>query len=178
MTATHAEVTRVTSTPRPRSTRWAAYATCAWTLAYGALKLYWALGGATLMAEAPLPHSARELLLARDPRFVASHWAFVGAAIVGALVALATVQPWGRKLPRWLLLTPASMACAFMVLRAVLAVIGDVQQLSAEIPADATRRARWDLLLWSPYFLVWGILWGATAWSYMRGSRDRRVGVI
>jgi hypothetical protein len=159
----------------PRSTTWPALATCAFTVAYGALKLYWALGGTTLLAEAPLPRTALELALARDAGIVASHWVSVGLAIVGVLVALATIQGWGRSIPRWMLLNLAWLVCVAMVLRAVFHIVGDVQGLIADGFSEAGARvARWDLLLWSPYFLVWGILWGMTAWHYQhRRDLDR-----
>jgi hypothetical protein len=51
---------RSTARRRPPVRRWAAYATCAWTLAgYGTLKLYWALGGTALTSSAPPVRKAR-----------------------------------------------------------------------------------------------------------------------
>ena len=45
-----------------------------------------------------------ELALARDPALIAMVW-FAGVLkVLGGLLALALVQPWGRRLPRrWLL---------------------------------------------------------------------------
>jgi hypothetical protein len=39
-----------------------------------------------------------------------------------------------------------------MVLRAVLAFAGDVQQL---VTGTSTGTTLWDLVLWSPLFLIW-----------------------
>jgi hypothetical protein len=166
---------------RPPVRRWAAHATCAWTLAgYGTLKLYWALGGTALTSSAPLPRSAREDLVARTSSAVAGHWISVGLVVFGATAALATVRPWARVLPRRLLTVPMWIIGALMVLRACGALgfgfVGDAMVLTRNVhvdPADAEtarRLARADLLLWSPYFLVWGLLWGATAWATPRRS--------
>lgn len=178
MTITQAEATSGTSTLRLRPTTWAAYATGACTLAYGALKLYWAIGGTALLDAAPL-----------DPKTTHASWFMpIGLwgtdvlAVVGIVVALATARPWGRNLPRRLLLIPAWMACAFMIPRAVAGLIQDallltgVTTVAAQDAALTHRLTRWYLLLWSPYFLIWGILWGVTAWSYRCGSRPQRAG--
>ncbi|MEU9803313.1 DUF3995 domain-containing protein [Streptomyces sp. NPDC051000] len=159
--------------------RWAAYATCAWTLAgYGTLKLYWGLGGTALTAGAPLPRSAREALVAQTPATIAGHWISVGLVVLGALAALATVRPWGPVLPRRLLTVPMWITSVLMVLRACGAFgfgfVGDALVLSGVQrvrPADteiALHLSRVDLLLWSPYFLIWGLLWGVTAWATPR----------
>lgn len=161
--------------------RWAAYATCVWTLAgYGTLKLYWALGGTTLTSSAPLPRSGREELVAQTSGTITGHWISVGLVVLGALAALATVQPWGHVLPRRLLTVPMWIISAFMVLRACGALgfgfVGDVMVLTGTVHVDpsdteiARQLSRMDLVLWSPYFLVWGLLWGATAWVTPRRS--------
>ncbi|OKK19816.1 hypothetical protein AMK16_14740 [Streptomyces sp. CB00455] len=165
--------------------RWAAYATCAWSLAgYGTLKLYWALGGTALTSTAPLPRSAREELVAQTPGTIAGHWISVGLVVLGVLAVLVTLRPWGRTLPRRLLTVPMWVIGCLMVLRACGALgfgfIGDVMVLTGSVhvaPSDveiARHLSRVDLLLWSPYFLVWGLLWGATAWATpMRPARSR-----
>lgn len=159
--------------------RWAAYVTCAWTLdGYGTLKLYWALGGTALTSSAPLPRSGREELVAQTPGTMAGHWISVGLVLLGALAALATVRPWGQVLPRRLLTVPMWITGALMVLRACGALgfgfVGDAMVLTGVLHVDppdadiARHLSRVDLLLWSPYFLVWGLLWGATAWATPR----------
>ncbi|MGZ9935791.1 DUF3995 domain-containing protein [Streptomyces sp. NC-S4] len=159
--------------------RWAPYATCVWTLAgYGTLKLYWALGGTALTSSAPLPRSGREELVVQTPGAMAGHWISVGLVLLGALAALATVRPWGHVLPRRLLAVPMWIIGALMVLRACGAFgfgfIGDIMVLTGHLHVDppdtgiAHHVSRMDLLLWSPYFLVWGLLWAATAWAVPR----------
>ncbi|GAA3560229.1 hypothetical protein GCM10022419_046070 [Nonomuraea rosea] len=145
------------------------------------MKLAQALGANALADKDPLPPHLREQLLARDPLFVASHWLLAGAAVVGVIVALATVQPWGAAVPRRLLLAIAWTLGIFMIARSIGGVgfgfVGDALLLTGVRPAPvehaalARTLARWDLLLWSPFFLLWGMCWATAGWRLgRRGS--------
>ena len=37
---------------------------------------------------------------------------------------------------------------------------------------------RWHFVLWDPWWLVGGILFGLATWSYSRRSRGRALGVV
>ncbi|SCG56827.1 Protein of unknown function [Micromonospora echinaurantiaca] len=149
-----------------------AYGAAVCAAAYGSMKLAQALGANALADKDPLPPELRERLLARDPLFVASHWVLAGAAVVGVVVALAAVRPWGAAVPRRLLLVVAWGLGIFMIARSVgvlgFGFVGDglllagVRPPPVEHAALARDLARWDLLLWSPFFLLWGICWTAT----------------
>lgn len=150
--------------------------------AYGSMKLAQALGANALADKDPLPPHLRARLLARDPLFVASHWVLAGAAVIGVLVALATVRPWGRAVPRRLLLASTWTLGIFMIVRSFGGVgfgfVGDALLLTGARPAPlghaelAHTLARWDLLLWSPFFLFWGLCWTAAGWRLRaRGPR-------
>ncbi|MEV4167904.1 DUF3995 domain-containing protein [Nonomuraea sp. NPDC049709] len=138
------------------------------------MKLAQALGAGALADKDPLPPGLRERLLARDPLFVTSHWLLAGAAVAGIIVALATVRPWGAVVPRRLLLAVTWTLGIFMIARAVGVVgfgfVGDTLLLTGVRPAPpghaalAGELARWDLLLWSPFFLLWGACWVAAGW--------------
>jgi hypothetical protein len=151
-------------------TIWPAYCAAGIAGAYGLLKTYWVLGGTALWEIAPLPQSMIEKARTHtaDGWFVIADATTVVLAAAGVLFALATTRPRSRWLPvrlvRFLLWPLATL----MVLRAVLAGAGDAYQLSA---GRGSRTAWWDLFLWSPLFLVWGLLWAATALTY-----GRRVG--
>jgi hypothetical protein len=88
-------------------------------------------------------------------------WGNVAVAVaVCAAVALATVQPWGRSIPRWLLLAASWTICAGLGLR----VLG-----RSELPAPTG----WTGRLVAAAAVAWVILWGATAVSYQRRSHGR-----
>jgi hypothetical protein len=141
----------------PRWLRASTAAAAAGCVAYGALKLSWALGGELLMRDAPLPADALRDMLAREPAWVASHWASVALAAVGTAVALGAGR-LPRPLAVWL---PASIG-GIMLVRAGYGIVGDLGVLTGAL--DGARRiARADLLLWSPFFAAWGVAWTATA---------------
>jgi len=175
--------TRVTrfGTTRPpvRRPGWVDVLPCigavACTAAYGGLKLYWALGGSGGLRQAPLPQKSIQEALARESSAVAGHWISVGLAVVGIGAAIATVHPWGRVLPRWLLIGPLSTLSVLMILRALLQAIGDVQRLLDGVSPTSAYTARWDLALWSPFFLLWGVLWGALVYQFARRTRPARL---
>jgi ABC-type Fe3+ transport system permease subunit len=98
--------------------------------------------------------------------FVIADAATVVLAAVGVLFALATVRP-RRWLPVWLVRCLLWPLATLMVLRAVLSIPGDLSQLATGTGAS-TRTALWDLVLWSPLFLIWGLLWAATGLTYAR----------
>jgi len=146
-----------------RPGRRAAALAAAACLAYGGLKLYWALGGELLLRETPLPPSARADLLAREPGAVASHWASVALALIGVALALATAHM--RRAPALLVVGVPALIGVLMVGRAGLGVAGDLS-------GDANYAAGWDLALWSPFFAAWGAAWGLAALARRRaGSR-------
>jgi hypothetical protein len=68
----------------------------------------------------------------------------------------------------------------FMIARAIgvlgFGFVGDAlllagtRQPPVEHAALARDLARWDLLLWSPFFLLWGVCWTATGWRLTRAD--------
>lgn len=155
---------RSTGTGQAAASPWPCYAAAAAAFSFAAVSFYWALGG--LAGLSSLGDDFKELARARDPTLITIVWiTAVLKAAVGAL-ALALVQPWGARLPRrWLLLL--AWGCA-----AILILYGLLQEASVALvmldvitpaePADPTV-LRWRLLLWEPWFVVWGVLLGLAA---------------
>lgn len=148
---------------------WPAYWAAGFTAAYGLLKAYWVFGGTALWSIAPLSQD----LIDKARTHTAPTWfeiadaVSLGLAVVGVLIALATLRP-RRWLPVWLIRVMLWPLAVFMVLRAVLSFPGDVYALAI---GESTRTALWDLVLWSPMFLIWGLLWAATAVTYARRAK-------
>ena len=147
---------------------WPAYGAAGVTAAYGLLKAYWVFGGTALWSIAPL---SEEMIddIRNDTAptwFVIADAASVVLAVAGVVFALATLRPrrWlPVRLVRWSLLP---LAAFMVVLRALLSVIGDVLQIASGESGAVTHTALWDLALWSPLFLIWGLLWAGTALTY------------
>jgi hypothetical protein len=159
---------------RPSRTTWAAYAACALALLSAIPSFYWAAGG-TIGLDT-VGGAIEELARARDPAGVALG---IGAGVLkvaGAVLALALVRPWGRRVPRRLLGGVAWAASMVLTLYGGLLVAVGALVLAGVIgpagPVDRTA-LRWHVLVWDLWFLVWGLLLGVAAWHYGGRSRDR-----
>lgn len=156
--------------------RWASIAAVAWCVLFGALHLYWALGGTVGFAEFSMPPN-KILALTRDPGYMRITWGVVFLCLFAAILALATIQPWSRRLPRWLLLTPLWIACALFLVRGIATPIQTALIIGGGMPfepiagPEAQAWSVWlliDTLLYSPWFTLGGFAFGATAWSALR----------
>ncbi|MGW0432331.1 DUF3995 domain-containing protein [Micromonospora sp. NPDC003197] len=145
------------------------------------MKLAQALGANALADKDPLPPELHERLLARDPLFVASHWVLAGAALIGVVVALLSLRRKLPTVPHRLLLAITWTLGIFMIARSIgvlgFGFLGDVLLLTgvrpppAEHAALARDLAYWDLWLWSPFFLLWGMCWATVGWRLGRNPR-------
>ena len=151
------------------TTTWPAYCAAGITAAYGLLKAYWVFGGTALWSIAPLsPEMITKVRSHTAPTwFLVADAVSLVLAVAGVWFALATVRP-RRWLPAWLVRWSLWPLATFMVLRSMLGIIGDVQQIASGESGALTHTALWDLALWSPLFLIWGLLWAATATTYSR----------
>jgi hypothetical protein len=136
---------------------WPAYCAASITAAYALLKAYWVFGGTALWSIAPLPQELiDELRAGTAPTwFEIADAVSLVLAVGGVVFALATARArsWlPVSLVRWSLWPLAT----FMVLRGVLGMIGDVQQIASGESGPLTHQALWDLTLWAPLFLIWG----------------------
>jgi hypothetical protein len=149
---------------------WPAYCVAGVTAAYGVLKAYWVFGGTALWSIAPLdPEMIDKARSGTAPRwFEIADASSVVLAVAGVMFALATVRR-RRWLPTWLVQWSLLPLAAFMVLRALLSIPGDAYEVATG--GALTHTAMWDLVLWAPLFLVWGVLWAATALTYIQRSR-------
>ena len=148
----------------------AALAAAGACVAYGSLKLHWALGGELLMRETPLPAAARRDLLEHSSGAVAGHWASVALAAAGVAVAVASVR--GGRLPRLLTVGLPALLGGLMLLRAGWGIASDAAVLTG-IAGGSKHLAGWDLGLWSPFFAAWGAAWSLTALAARRRAGER-----
>ena len=156
-----------------RRTTWPAYAAAAVAFLFALVSLYWAAGGMSGMGT--LGGDIERLGRARDPELVAATWAATALKVVGALLALALVRPWGRRLPGPLLLVTAWAGAVVLTLYGALQtatvaltyvdVFDDTQEMSEGV-------LRWRMLLWEPWFLLWGLLLGLAAWNFGRARNQ------
>ncbi len=91
--------------------------------------------------------------------------------MAGGLLALALVRPWGRVVPRRLLLIGSAAASALLTVYGGLNVAVAALVLSGVIhPAGVVNRTalRWHAGVWDLWFLVWGVLLALATAGYRR----------
>jgi hypothetical protein len=163
-------------------TRWASYAAIAWCVVFGGLHLYWACGGTAGFAEFSMPPN-KILALTRDPLYIGITWGVVIVCVCGAIVALASFQTWSRRIPQWIVLTPLWIACGMLLVRGIGNPIQSAFIAGGGMPfmplagADTQAWNQWllmDAILFSPRFILGGVVFGATAWSARRQGDELR----
>jgi hypothetical protein len=138
------------------------------------MSFYWAAGG-TVGIET-LAASIQEEAEAREPGFVALTWATGGLKVLGGLLALALVRPWGRALPRRVLLVAAyAVGVGIVLYRAAALVEAFLAEIGAiDVPAGLGEDGvRWALFFWEPFWLLGGILFLLAARGYHQAGSTR-----
>jgi len=100
------------------------------------------------------------------------------AKLAGALLALALVQPWGRRLPPKLLTRAALSGGVVLTLYGgLLVLVGALVLADVVVPSGPVDRTalRWHVYLWDLWFLVWGLLLVSAAVQRRRADRVGRL---
>jgi hypothetical protein len=156
-----------------RQLQMAAYSTFAWVVVFDAFHVYWELGGRFGFGDQAEPLPSGD---------TAVQWIFGGIVltlfVLGTILPLALVQRWGRRIPRWALVTMAWVAAGLLSVRAVAAFIDDamrtwfgsatgVSGLTYEQllgTANPSAYTLWSARAIDVYFFLGGVLYAATAW--------------
>jgi hypothetical protein len=149
---------------------WAGYAACVWCCVFAAMSFYWATGG--IVGFVTLSPGIQKLALEPDPTFTAILWITGILKLVGGLLALALVRSWDRLIPRWMLLAVAWVGCVVMVVHGGDFLVRGMLWMSGvvNVPESVSATVIYGYaLVWGPWWLLGGILFGATAWHYQRG---------
>lgn len=158
---------------------WAGYIAAVWSLIYGMLGLYWALGGAGFPFGTENDLAAQESLLVAVRSQTAAP-VIAGLALVAALVALVMARTRVRGMPRLLLLTFAwALTVALLLLipdRRVLVAVGYAPLFLIGAPFHWPPVSFLVAIPWPVVnqfiLIVGGILWAATAVAYQRRSHE------
>ena len=148
------------------NTRLIGCAAAGWTGLYGALKLYWAVGGTAMRDLVEVPGGSWD-----DWRLVIfGLWGTVLLAVVGIAVAFAAVRPPGRGAVHRFVRVGCWFAVTVLALRALPSLVLDSAALAGlmghqALTAHEARMTRLDLTLWAPFFTVWAALWFWLAWT-------------
>jgi hypothetical protein len=151
----------------------AAYVAAAWAFVFAVPSFVWAAG-----VEAGSETIAADV----EEAGIADPWLLAATGVLkvlAGLVALALVRPWGRAIPRRLLILAAWGAAAILFFYAVVNFVGHalmeagVWKIPDALGADAVR---WHLLLWDPWWLLGGILFALAAWQFTRSAPAAAAG--
>ena len=97
---------------------------------------------------------------------------------IGAAVVLATIRPWGRRIPRWVLLTPLWFGSALLVVRGVpgmaenLLMVTGIRRGGFMGTGDISTPELWAGVGINSYFFVGAVLLVPTTVSYACRSRQ------
>lgn len=181
MTTHVAEAPRVVlrTTFRSRWPQWVAYAAAGWALIYGALALYWALGGAGFPFGAENDRGASESLLAALRAQTAAP-VIAGLGLAAAVVAVVMARTRGHGWARVLLLTFAwTLAVALLVVipdRRVLIAVAYAPLFLVGAPFHWPPVSFLVAIPWpvinQVILMVGGMLWAGAALVYQRRSHD------
>jgi hypothetical protein len=148
---------------RVRIGPWIAYAAATWAGVFAIFHILWAAGWYPLL----------DAEQARAAFAIAWKWAYdvvvAGICIIAVPVALAPVRPWGRQLPRRLVVRLAGIGSTLLVLRSA-ASLGQTGYLLA------TGRFRLATMgIWEPWFYLGAILFSLSTWRSWQEWKQRGV---
>jgi len=160
-----------------RRLRLAAYSTFAWVVVFDAFHVYWELGGRFGFGDQADPLPGDDTAVKRILGGI-----ILALFILGTALPLALVQPWGRRIPRWALVTMAWVAAGLLTVRAVAAFIDDAMRtlfgsatglsgLTYEQllgTANPSAYTLWSARAIDTYFFAGGVLYATTAWLARR----------
>jgi len=96
--------------------------------------------------------------------------------VIGALLALSFVRPWGERLPRRLRLLLGRAAAVVLTLYGAILVIPEALVAAGIIKPNQPvvwKPLLWHLWVWDMSFLIWGILFGIAVQGYRRSTAHR-----
>jgi Protein of unknown function (DUF3995) len=163
--------------PRGRWAVGAGYAAFAWGLIFALISFYWGCGGTIGLSTVggTIERLARE----HSAGIFVAVWVTGLLKLVGAVLALALVRPWGSKLPRRLVALLSWTAAVLLTLYGGTLVAADALAATGAIkPRTPIARVPllWHLWVWDMSFLIWGLLFASAAWYFTR--RDRGNGIL
>ncbi|MFD9410701.1 DUF3995 domain-containing protein [Streptomyces sp. NPDC059989] len=151
-----------------RQPAWPGYVAAVAALGYAAPHFWWGAGISSMFPGdfATAPHANLEAAI--------GYWMMGALAAFGAVLSLALVRPWGRRIPALLIAVPSGLAAIGMTLwgftyfaMQYLLSADRVVSAPAFAAKDAHPQAAWGLF-WYALFLIWGITLGIAAWQRLR----------
>ena len=154
--------------------RWAGYAAGIWSLVYMLPHLYWAAGGTAMM-------SAIRPSAPAQPTWHLINWVASAMLTGAALVAFLLARRPDRGLVHWPLLAIAWAGAVLSIAHGVYGIVDRTLIVTGATLVESRRFlleqdawVLWDLLVFEPWFLIEGVLFGLAGWASLSQVRDRR----
>lgn len=153
------------------SGRWVGYAAASTAWAFAVVSIYWGLGGTAGLGTLGGEIEARAK--ARDPLLMGLNWVAVALKLAGGCFALMLVRRWGLSPGRLLVMLGWTASLVLILyggtqtLVVLLVLVGVLDPVTTVDPVVL----RWRLLLWEPWFLLWGVLLVGTVRGARRSAR-------
>jgi hypothetical protein len=150
---------------------WPGYLACVWGLIFAAISFYWGSGGTFGLNT--IGGSIEAMARRGDAAIYAAVWITGTLKLVGAVLALGLVRPWGRR-PPWRRTVVTGLGWTAAVLLALYGVVlvagdalGEFGAIHVSGAVDWTA-LRWHLWFWDMSFVIWGLLFLAAMRNYRR----------
>lgn len=142
-----------------------------WGIVFAIPHIVWGLGWwqEALRFSLGLRVGPEEERVINDPGFILSSlWGVAALSLAACGIALSTVQPWGRRLPQWMPVAGAWGVALVLAIRGLVfpGILGGLAIEADLIPlGDDSDPAwnRWNIVLWSPWFLLGSVLFVGAA---------------
>jgi hypothetical protein len=145
----------------------------AWAFIFGAINLYWGLGGT--IGVHTLGDRMAEQALSRDPELLFVNWLSVIGKIVIGVMILALVR-WHRNRFGKLLLIAVWGIGILLALYGIGNAVQHMLMINSSIPIASSlgsvAAAQSHLLIWDPIWSLGGILFVLTAWQCSKLKRS------
>jgi hypothetical protein len=116
--------------------------------------------------------------------YVGYNLVLIAMSIAGTALVMATVRPWGRGLPRWLVLLPLGFGSTLLIARGIPGIVEAVLMVTGVAPngllaavngtgETTSGTTDWTGAAINTYFFVGAIFLLSTTASYARQSRVR-----
>lgn len=172
-----------TGTPEPRlppARDLPALAAAAWGLLFAVPHMLWGFGlfeDALRFSLGTKPGAAEDRLIG-SPWFSAfGLWGVAVLCLLASAIALSTIQSWGERLPHWLPIAGAWAVAVILAIRGLVfpGLLGSAfhelgdRRFSGDTDPDWMR---WNLVLWSPWFLLGAMLFAFAATQRQRNRHE------
>lgn len=155
-----------TASPAPTGTkakirRVALFGAIAWAVGFGALSLYWAIGGD--WAAGTIGGEVERLGRERDPAFVALLWVTAALKLALAVPPLLLLRRPDHRGARRL----TAAVAVLLVLYGTTSLVQHVLMLSGAVAAPdelSSDELRWHVALWDPVWIAGGVLFAVAGW--------------